>query len=196
VVIVWTGTEMLVWGGSANGEYLADGAAYDPASDRWRRLSAAPLAGRLVRGSWSGRELLIWGGEASPAALADGAAYNPASDSWRPLAPSPLGARRGFAEVWTGHELLVWAGAGATGSSVFGDGAAYDPGTDRWRSLPRWPGRFIPASFWTGREMLVWGGLVPAASHAATAAGIAPTSDGARYAPTASLPVDDRGRPR
>jgi hypothetical protein len=37
---VWTGGELLIWGGGPIGARpLADGAAYDPAADRWRRLS-------------------------------------------------------------------------------------------------------------------------------------------------------------
>jgi hypothetical protein len=185
---------MVVWGGSADGAYLADGAAYDPATDRWRLLAPAPLSPRLVRGTWSGNELLIWGGEGAGTALADGAAYDPANDSWRPLAPAPLAGRRGFAEVWTGQEMLVWGGAGPTGNSLFGDGVAYDPATDRWRSLPRWPGRFIPSSVWAGGQMLVWGGLVPAVGNGTGAGGVVPTSDTARYVLAGDPPLTRRGR--
>jgi Galactose oxidase, central domain len=48
---VWTGTEVLVWGGvrpvrAGRSEVaLADGAAYRPATRRWRRIAPAPLPG-------------------------------------------------------------------------------------------------------------------------------------------------------
>ena len=43
---VWTGEEMIIWGGSRPGRQggrLLDGAAYDPQQDRWRRLRRFPL---------------------------------------------------------------------------------------------------------------------------------------------------------
>src|SRR4051794_34478763 len=47
VAAVWTGSEMLVWGGFAGNQaaetYYADGAGYDPGKNRWRTLPAAPL---------------------------------------------------------------------------------------------------------------------------------------------------------
>lgn len=52
-----------MWGGAqATGAFfLGDGAAYDPAADRWRPLPAAP--GRFIpTAQWSGRELLVWAG--------------------------------------------------------------------------------------------------------------------------------------
>src|SRR5581483_5568787 len=47
---VWTGREMIVWGGAwraGNASiWLDDGAAYDPAGDKWRRLANSPLEPR------------------------------------------------------------------------------------------------------------------------------------------------------
>ncbi len=118
---VWTGKEMVIWGGGSckanpcqfdNVEPLADGAAYEPVADTWRRIAPSPLSARTaVVGVWSGKEMLLWGGEVGTTQVfADGAAYDPAADSWRPLAPSPLAARRSSG-VWTGKELVVWAAA-------------------------------------------------------------------------------------
>jgi N-acetylneuraminic acid mutarotase len=77
---VWTGSELLIWGGrTTGGSPKGDGAAYDPAGDRWRRLPPAPLAGRFGHAAvWTGTELLVWGGVRpagagrSEVALADG----------------------------------------------------------------------------------------------------------------------------
>jgi hypothetical protein len=61
-VVVWTGKEMLVWGGRGD----ASGGRYDPASDSWDPTTL--LAAPLVRGGgrwstvWTGSQMIIWGG--------------------------------------------------------------------------------------------------------------------------------------
>ena len=71
-VAVWTGTEMVVWGGEtgvigfdgARGAVLADGAAYDPISDEWRMLPAAPGRGSAdAVAVWAeeAKLMLVWG---------------------------------------------------------------------------------------------------------------------------------------
>jgi hypothetical protein len=80
--MVWTGRELLVWGGVANGiggRFLADGAALDPATGAWTPLPSAPIRGRDRHVAvWTGQELLVWGGCcAGTQLLADGAAFRP-----------------------------------------------------------------------------------------------------------------------
>src|SRR5204863_2676678 len=81
--VVWTGQEMLVWGGASGirQDILhADGAAYNPRSRTWRRLPTAPLTARQYpAAAWTGTEMVIWGGYSNAAGSAtnDGAAYNP-----------------------------------------------------------------------------------------------------------------------
>lgn len=159
---VWTGTEMLVWGGyPIDGATvgLADGAAYNPATNRWRTLSRAPI-GRLAANTvWTGIEMVVWGGLTghTPVPATDGAAYDPATNHWRRLGPSPLTGRWGPTVAWTGTEVLFVGGM--NDESILTDGAAYDPAADRWRILaspPAWPLRH-PYGFgsgaWTGREL-------------------------------------------
>ncbi|MBA2528418.1 MAG: hypothetical protein H0V19_00390, partial [Euzebyales bacterium] len=48
-VAVWTGDQLVVWGGrEVTGRRLprGDGAAYNPGTDRWRRLPPAPIGPR------------------------------------------------------------------------------------------------------------------------------------------------------
>jgi hypothetical protein len=87
----WTGSRVMVLGGGTyeGGDgpepppvkVRGDGAAYDPAADRWDPLPASPLAARArARAVWTGREFVVWGGEADyshRADFADGAAYTP-----------------------------------------------------------------------------------------------------------------------
>jgi hypothetical protein len=90
---VWTGHQVLVWGGgridlAAQGaEFIAapSGTAYDPAADTWVMLPKSPLQGRMEPVVvWTGTSLVVWGGAAYPGgsavelkAVADGATYTP-----------------------------------------------------------------------------------------------------------------------
>ena len=122
---VWTGDQMLVWGGFGRSErctpcFYDDGAAYDLKSNTWAPIAASPLSGRGGhRAVWTGREMLVLGGFDS-AVQADGALYNPFDDAWVRMAPGPLAARQHHAMVWTGHQLIVWGGAGAGGKLANG----------------------------------------------------------------------------
>jgi len=161
---VWTGTELLIWGGGPFGRRpLADGAAYDPAADRWRRLPPAPLAGRSWHAAvWTGTEMLVWGGTRpapggrAEVALADGAAYQPAAGTWRPIPPAPFA---GDTAVWTGTELLVFGRPGHDPGSRLA-GAAWDPRAGGWRRLAAAP---LPAG--DQAEVVVAGGTLAAFTY-------------------------------
>lgn len=59
---VWTGREMLIWGGFNTTE-LNDGATYNPESDAWAALPQSPLLPRQGQAMvWTGNQALIWGG--------------------------------------------------------------------------------------------------------------------------------------
>ena len=84
---VWDGRELLVIGGApaprgGNPAPLTKvGFAYDPKLDRWSRLPAAPLRGRLdPTAVWTGRTLIVWGGTTGRPpyrGFADGAVLTP-----------------------------------------------------------------------------------------------------------------------
>ena len=160
---VWTGSEMIVWGGYYNGRYFNDGARYDPATDNWfpTTITGAPSPRRYHAAAWSGFELLVWGGS-SPDNLftRDGARYNPMTNSWTPMTQSgaPSG-RYAHSGIWTGSEMIVWGGT--DGSSLLNSGARYDPHHDTWAATSTSgapEGRRYHSVVWTGSEMIVWGG--------------------------------------
>lgn len=156
---VWTGDEMLIWGGeSGDGSHGRpdNGAAYDPISDSWRELPSSPgwsLAGHSA--IWTGTEMIVWGGVGMEGR---GAAFDAVAGSWRTIAPTPVEGRHRHTAVWTGQEMLVWGGQG--GEDPLATGAAYAPDSDSWRELPPAPisERDLHAAIWTGEEMIVWGG--------------------------------------
>lgn len=189
--MVWTGREVIVWGGATRAGnapiYFDDGAAYDPASDRWRTLAPSRLSPRADHvAAWTGTEMLVWGGNpGNPTPygkneFTDGALYNPVTERWRPMATFPLHGRFAAAVVWTGELLVVWGGARAEHGDdppPLADGAAYDPDTNRWSRLPDAPiaGRLFPlAAAVDGDVLISWGFTGP---------GSPPAFDGARYDP-------------
>ena len=198
---VWTGSQLLIWGGencagaacpTFRAPHLADGAAYTPSADAWRKLPSSPLSARAPAATtWTGTEMVVWGGVDADAFFADGAAYDPARDRWRPVAAGPLAPRNGVSSVWTGRELLVWGGGNL--DAAFLDGAAYDPGADRWRTIAEGPlsRRSGAVTAWTGREMVVWGG-VDVAAGVELRDGAAYDADANRWRTIAASPLAGR----
>ncbi|MGH2995561.1 MAG: Kelch repeat-containing protein [Gaiellaceae bacterium] len=169
-VSVWTGRELFYWGGDdtcQEGTPREAGAAFDPTTATWRRLSPPPLAGRSSAAAvWADEEVLVWGGW-SDRVRGDGAAYKPATDEWRLLPESPLSPRIPVAAVWTGREMLVWGDVSRAGESA--DGAAYEPATDSWHALSDAPfGLNFASAVWTGEEMIVFGALLDGNNHSST----------------------------
>lgn len=166
---VWTGTEMIVWGGFRQTGPLSDGGAYDPANDRWRTIAntGAPSPRFAHTAIWSGSEMIVFGGWNGAGILGDGAAYDPATNTWRalPAANAPA-ARANHTAVWTGTAMIVWGGEGVfppprpnSVDLVFADGASYDPVANRWTPVPAGgPGVRSHTGVWTGTRMIVWGG--------------------------------------
>lgn len=63
--VVWTGAEMIIWGGQALGNHITDtGGKYDPASDTWIATDQtnAPTGRQDHSGIWTNSEMIIWGG--------------------------------------------------------------------------------------------------------------------------------------
>jgi hypothetical protein len=162
--VVWTGTEMVVWGGvdpRRDRPDLADGAAYNPRTGTWRKLAPAPtgMHGVVESAVWTGTKAFFWtadwtsGDEGRAAAL-----YDPRTNTWRSLPRGPLGGRQMSSTIWTGTEALILSG-------VTGDGfpepvgGAIDPNTGRWRLFPalnRLTGLAV-GSVWSGHEAYLMG---------------------------------------
>ena len=192
---VWTGSQMIVWGGRGSSIITNHGWRYDPSSDVWTPTSLdgapSPRAGHTA--VWSGTEMIVWGGEKSSAGwAADGARYDPLADTWRSM-PSldPSLGRVYHVAYWTGGEMLVWGGW-ATDYRYDNQGALFDPVSESWRTMSLTGGaeaRDGYSSGWTGTEFLVWGGH-PSGGSIVLGTGEAynPTSDTWR-------PISDDGAP-
>jgi hypothetical protein len=166
---VWTGSKMIVWGGTDGTARFADGASYDPQAKTWTRLADVSMFGGRVDHTavWTGTTMSIWGGFGfnaenmnDPEILADGAAYAPSKDGWDLLlTPNRPSARQLHSAVWTATAMLIWGGQ--NGPNALADGGKYEAST--WSPLgtdaaPE--GRKAHTAAWiaaTG-EMIVWGG--------------------------------------
>ena len=157
---VWTGEEVLVWGGWDSGGPVGDGAAYDPGARAWRVLPRAPLDPRDPAATvWTGREMIVWGDTGRNSDDVSGAAYAPAADEWRTLPPAPFSLNQASA-VWTGREMIVYGAQldeRNASKETHARGIAYEPATDSWRVLATYPLSPQASSVvWTGKEMLAW----------------------------------------
>ena len=103
---VWTGSEMIVWGGAL----LNTGGRYNPSTDTWTATSRtnAPTARSFHTTVWTGNEMIVWGG-----LLSTGGRDNPGTDTWTSTnTTNAPAARLGHTAVWSGSEMIVWGGMG------------------------------------------------------------------------------------
>ncbi|MEO8502592.1 MAG: hypothetical protein ABI609_01735 [Acidobacteriota bacterium] len=168
---VWTGSEMIVWGGTPDGSgVLTTGGRYTPGPDSWSAPTTgtnAPAPRYLHTAVWTGSEMLVWGGfDGSGLALSSGGRYAPSGDTWVPTnngGANVPSERHSHTAVWTGSEMIVWGGANARSPFNLNTGGRYTPGTDSW--LATSVGANVPpgsggghSAVWTGTEMIIWGG--------------------------------------
>ena len=168
---VWTGEELLVWGGWGDGgECPYTGGSYNPRTDAWSPLPVENAPEGRVEPAfvWTGRELIVWGGllQDGKHSSGTGGRYDPERKIWKPL--STVGApvsSRGSQAVWTGREMIVWGGSHLDGETLtnigLNTGGRYHPDTDSWQpvSVKDAPeGRMYYGAAWTGSEMVVWSG--------------------------------------
>lgn len=112
-VEVWTGTELIVWGGGRPGDpSAANGAAYDPEADTWRRIAEAPRGLNAASGMWTGTEVLVFGSLLDGRNWADtqtsvGLSYDPAEDMWSEIPPSRLSPQATSAN-WIADRMVAW----------------------------------------------------------------------------------------
>src|ERR1051326_7772436 len=80
---VWTGSEMIVWGGY-DGTVQNTGGRYNPSADSWMATSTTAPIGRLYHAAvWTGSEMIIWGGEDVNFDFTNtGGRYNPVTNTW------------------------------------------------------------------------------------------------------------------
>ena len=237
---VWTGSLMLMWGGTLPlGEAARTGLRYDPLTDTWSPMSTANAPtidyGGNMASAWTGTEMIVWGGSGFEGA--SGGRYDPMTDSWTPMAqggpsvsvPRPASVwtgeefivcrpdyecgrydpsedswtltgitgppwmRDGQSAIWTGSEMIVFGGTDYGNPSV-NTGWRYTPRNNKWRQLTTVgaPGRAFHTAVWTGSQMIVWGGEVSPSELPELGARYTPATETWEPLPASSL-VGRRG---
>ncbi len=185
--LVWTGREMIVWGGHPNETSnssltppLADGGVYDFASGSWRIISAGGMNSPQARGHhfavWTGstgndlsaNKMLILGGcvqeiaDACSQIREDGAFFDPQTMKWSKLETS--GERYvprhngSFLHVPGQNRIYIFGGFDGD-SNVISHGMILDLKTLRFQKMATMSeGRFKHRAVWAGDKMLIFGG--------------------------------------
>jgi N-acetylneuraminic acid mutarotase len=117
---IWTGSVMVVWGGSGIAGDLDVGGSYDPASDIWDPgdgdITYQPTKRYGHTAIWTGSRMIVWGGYSSTSGpyLNTGGVYDPSgTGAWTAFTSTtnaPV-ARYLHTAVWTGNQMIVWGGS-------------------------------------------------------------------------------------
>ena len=170
---VWTGNEMIVWGGDFYDHGYHDlntGGRYNPSTDSWTATTTvnAPHARGGPTAVWTGTEMIVWGGyyhninyNYLTLPLNTGGRYNPDTNSWTATTITNAPSARFFhTAVSAGNQMLVWGGTDG-GVNGLNTGGRYNPGTNTWTAMTTLNAphpRSGHTAVWTGNEMIVWGG--------------------------------------
>jgi hypothetical protein len=179
---VWTGTDVVIWGGGAAGVQYRDGARYNPSTNTWTKLPDPPTAveGREAAvAAWSGTEFLVWGGRAS--LPLDSGARLTLPSTWTTMAGPGTAlstSKRDQAHGWYwAGKLYVWSGVGDDAVTPLSGGAVYDLSTNAWTAMdvvgapePRFSGSIVYAS----KGAIVWGGFTGVDKYSSTGAVFVP----------------------
>lgn len=160
---VWTGSEMIIWGGRNSTPFVNTGSRYNPATDTWLATSTGtnvPSPRYSHSAVWTGTEMIVWGGTNLPTNT--GGRYNPVTDTWTAtsIGVDTPEARYAHSAIWTGTEMIIWGGSAL--STSLNTGGRYNPSTDSW--IQTSTGANVPSAraghtaVWTGNEMIIWGG--------------------------------------
>ncbi len=170
---VWTGSQMLVFGGDdyiagVTGSAYNTGGMYTVETNSWTSLptTTAPAVRHDTFSVWTGEKMFVWAGKSHDinTYYNTGGLYTPpassAKNSWTVTtitgAPGP---RSYHSVVWTGSKVIVWGGN--IGNAAYDDGAAFDSVTNSWSSLASLDAptaRFNHTAVWSGNKLLIWGG--------------------------------------
>ena len=189
--VVWTGSEMIIWGGFVDNVRTNTGARYNPTTNEWSAMSTtnAPTPRLEHSAVWTGSEMIVYGGSTAFQELAlSGARYNPSNNTWTGIQPTnndlpEATARERHTAVWTGTDMLVFGGSDADFNDV-AEGLRYNLASNSWSAMAaanQPSARTRHGAEWTGTEMIIWGGITSTVIRGGAAYN--PTADSWRTMP-------------
>ena len=163
--MVWTGTELVVWGGYYTNA-TNNGFRYNPTTNTWSGIPVTnqPVSRLDFTMHYINGRIVVWGGTEPFIGnfLNTGAMLDLATNTWITMTTvnAPLG-RTNFASVQTSsNTMIVWGGSGA-GVGVHSDGGIFNPATNTWTATTNTnapAARRNHTAVWSGTEMIVFGG--------------------------------------
>lgn len=170
--VVWTGTQMIVWGGRQGTNFFSSGGIYDPATDSWTATSQGthcPTPRVDHTANLATAKMVIWGGWKGDddTNRSDGGIYDPVTDTWEEIpAHSDSMARHFHGAFDFMHDvpLYIWGGMDLYGTLPMDDGLIYNPSSGTYTDwdLSNQPGkrdRFVALVDYTFGNFFVWGGI-------------------------------------
>ncbi|MCR4315788.1 MAG: hypothetical protein NUW37_05480 [Planctomycetes bacterium] len=134
---VWTGTEMIVYGGMVNPS-SPYGIAYNPETETWRTMEfdGAPVELSNHSAAWTGSKMLLYGGRIGEDKiyLTDLYSYDPKTTEFVKLTGSDYFAGRlDHSAIFANGRMIVYGGRDEDGPCR--TALAYSPETDDWELL-------------------------------------------------------------
>jgi N-acetylneuraminic acid mutarotase len=131
---IWTGEEMLVFGGVGQGgtTNLVGAAAYDPMTDTWRRLADLPYGLERTADATIGNGVVYAWPSPSQGTTRMPIAYAIASDEWVTLPNPPTPDPSTPSLVWMGDLLFAYGAVSEPGGGVVGIGVTFEPVSQTW----------------------------------------------------------------
>ena len=160
--VMWSGTEMLVWGGSDQevAPNVADGAAFDPNSNTWRMLPPAPELHpkAATRAVLANDQMIVVARDVT-------LSHHLPSGEWSVLGEGRVPPQQPGKLVWNGESVFMWSDALWRLDVVSGDWTALDEppmeiGPEPWMRSLHALGDVVLAAGSTGpcdgRAVVVW----------------------------------------
>ena len=129
---MWTGSEMIVWGGVGGGGTFNTGGRYNPSTNTWTATSTtnAPVARDVHTAVWTGSEMIVWGGSGGRL-----------PEHWRAIQ-----SQHRHLDNHQHHQRARWSISShgsldrqrndrlgrSYGNATFNTGGRYNPTTDSW----------------------------------------------------------------
>ncbi|MBC7935593.1 MAG: hypothetical protein H7Y86_09615 [Rhizobacter sp.] len=113
---IWTGTEMIIFGGRLSNTSTNTGSRFNPSSNTWTTITNGPQSVTGHSSVWTGTAMFVTGGSNNSSGNtgftnSNSTIYNPTTNSWA-TAPSfsSTDSKRNHNSFFAGNMILIWGG--------------------------------------------------------------------------------------